>query len=98
MKIHWTNTAQDHLKSIHDYVAVSSCECAKRIVDRLTRRTIQIRDFPYSGRIIPEYESDQVREIIEGPYRILYCIQSDRIEILAVIHSARNVLRDQIHI
>lgn len=50
-------------------------------------------DFPLSGRIVPEYEFDQIREIIEYPYRIIYHIKSDQIDVLAVLHGAQNTLR-----
>lgn len=61
------------------------------MVDRLTKRSAQITDFPFSGRSVREYEMDQVREIIEGPYRIIYYIKSDQIDVLAVIHGAQNI-------
>jgi toxin ParE1/3/4 len=32
--------------------------------------------------------------LIEGPYRIIYHIKPDQIDVIAVIHGARNVLRD----
>ena len=62
------------------------------MVDRLTRRSQQIADFPLSGRRVAEYEMDQIREVIEGPYRIIYHIRADQIDVLAVIHGARDVL------
>jgi plasmid stabilization system protein ParE len=64
-------------------------------VDKLTRRSIQIATFPFSGRMVPEYELNEVREIIEAPYRIIYLVQpeNDQIEMLAVIHSAREELK-----
>ena len=68
-------------------------EYAKRMVDRITRRSQQIADFPFSGRKVPEYDIDQIREIIEGPYRIIYHIKPDQIDVVAVIHVARDVLR-----
>ena len=43
---------------------------------------------------MPEYELDQIREVIEGSYRIIYHLTSTHIDIIAVIHSARNVLRE----
>lgn len=52
-----------------------------------------IADFPFSGRKVPEYDIDQIREIIEGPYRIIYHIKPDQIDVVAVIHGARGVLR-----
>ena len=93
MKIHWTDTAENHLDAIHAYIAHDSPEYAKRMVDRLTRRSQQIADFPLSGRRVPEYEIDLIREVIEGPYRIIYYIKPDRIDVLAVLHAAQDVLR-----
>jgi len=92
MNVHWTDTAQDHLRAIHAYIAKDSPEYAKRMVDRLTRRSAQIADFPLSGRTVPEYQMEQIREVIEGPYRIIYYIKPDQIDVLAVIHGARDVL------
>lgn len=69
MKAHWTETAQDHLDAIYHYIAQDSPEYGKRTVDRLTRRSWQIAAHPLSGRVVPEYEMDQIREVIEGLYR-----------------------------
>lgn len=76
-------------------MAQTSPEYARRIVDKLTRRSIQIAAFPFSGRAVPEYEINEVREVIEGLYRVIYLVkeQDDQIEVLAVIHSARESLR-----
>ncbi len=93
MRVHWTDTAQEHLEAIYTYIARDSSEYALRMVDRLTRRSKQIGDVPLSGRRVPEYDVDQIREMIEGSYRIIYHIKSDQIDVLAVIHGARNVLR-----
>ena len=59
------------------------------MVERLTERSEQIAAFPLSGRMVPEYEAPDVREVIERPYRIIYRIKPDQIDILAVVHSAR---------
>ena len=91
MKVHWTETAEGHLDAIYSYIAQDSPEYAKRMVDYLTRRTQQIATFPLSGRRVPEYDLDQIREVIEGSYRIIYHIKSDRIDVIAVIHAAMNV-------
>ena len=93
MKVHWTETAQDHLDGIYSYIARDSVEYALRMVDRLTRRSQQIADVPLSGHRVPEYDMDQIREVIEQPYRIIYHIKPDQIDIIAVIHGARDVLR-----
>ena len=94
MRVLWTNAAVAQLEAIHDYVARTSPEYARRIVDRLTRRSVQISAFPFSGRIVSEYELNEVREIVEGSYRIIYLIKEGegRVEVLAVIHSSREGL------
>ena len=92
MNVHWTETAQDHIDAIHAYIARNSADYALRMVDRLTRRSQQIADAPLSGRRVPEYDLDQIRELIEGAYRIIYHIKPDQIDVIAVVHGARNVL------
>jgi plasmid stabilization system protein ParE len=62
---------------------------AQRTIDRLTKRSEQIAAFPLSGRMVPEYEVPDIREVIERPYRIIYRIRSDQIDVLAVVHSAQ---------
>ncbi|MEW6667920.1 MAG: type II toxin-antitoxin system RelE/ParE family toxin [Thermodesulfobacteriota bacterium] len=97
MRVHWTDTAEGHLDAIYAHIALDSPQYAKRMVDRLTRRSQQIVDFPLSGRRVPEYDVDQVREVIEGPYRIMYYIKPDQIDVVAVIHGAMDILRTGDH-
>ncbi len=89
MKVYWTDNSIGHLLGIYEYIARNSPVYAKRVVDRITRRSEQIAEFPLSGRKVPEYKAEDIREIIEKPYRIIYRIKSDQINILAVIHGAK---------
>jgi toxin ParE1/3/4 len=95
VRVLWTDAAIAQLDLIHNYVAQTSPEYAQRIVDQLTHRSKQIADFPFSGRMVPEYELNIVRELIEGSYRIIYLIkdEKERIEVLAVIHTSRDRLK-----
>lgn len=95
MRVHWTNNAVDHLVNIFEYIALNSPTYAKQMVDRITRRSSQIADNPLSGRMVPEYQAQDIRELIEKPYRIIYRVKADRIDVLAVIHGAR-LLPDEI--
>lgn len=91
MKVHWTDTAQRHLDAIYHFIAQDSPVYAQRMVDRLTRRSQQIGTFPFSGRSVPEYEMEQIREVLEGPYRIIYHVKGDQIDVLAVLHAAQDI-------
>lgn len=89
MRVHWTENAIDHLANIYGYIAHNSSTYARRMVDRITRRSEQIAEHTLSGRKVPEYDAEDIRELIEKPYRIIYRIKPDQIYVIAVIHSAR---------
>ncbi|HEY3567098.1 MAG TPA: type II toxin-antitoxin system RelE/ParE family toxin [Thermoanaerobaculia bacterium] len=89
MKVHWTDNAISQLIGIYDYIARDSSFYAQRMVDRLTRCSQQISDFPRSGRMVPEYEIPDIREVIEKPYRLIYRVKADQIDVIAVVHGAR---------
>lgn len=92
MNVVWTETTQRHLDSIYDYIAKDSKYYALKTVDNLTRRSIQIGEFPLSGRMVSEIEAQNIREVIEGNYRIIYHITPNQIDVLAVLHSAQDIL------
>ena len=89
MKVYWTQNAIKHLTNIYEYIALNSPTYARRMVDRITQRSEQISTLPFSGRIVPEYETEDIRELIEKPYRIIYRLKQDQIDVLAVIHGAQ---------
>ena len=89
MKVQWTENAIGHLVNIYEYIAINSPTYGRRMVDRITRRSEQIAEQPHSGRKVPEYDADDIRELIEKPYRIIYRIKPNQIDVVAVIHGAR---------
>jgi toxin ParE1/3/4 len=94
VKVFWTETAVENLSAIYTSIAQNSPQYATRIIDRITRRSQQIVNFPLSGRIVPEFETEQIREVIEGSYRIIYYIKPEQIDVLAVIHGAQEIIPD----
>ena len=91
MKVSWTPGSQADLRAIHRYIAEDSPGNATQMIDRLTRRDQQISAFPESGRMVPEYQQADLREVIEGGYRIIYRILADRIDILTVRHGSKRM-------
>lgn len=89
MKVHWTQNALDHLVIIYEHIALNSPLYARGMVDKLTRHSEQIADYPFSGRKVPQYGAADVREIIEAPYRIIYRMNRDQIDVIAAVHCAR---------
>src|SRR5439155_17396370 len=95
MKVVWTDRARRHLRAIHNYIAEDSPRNATRMIDRITRKSESLARWPLSGHIVPEYAGEptqqSVRQILQGNYRIIYRVKPDCIQVLAVIHAAREL-------
>ncbi len=90
VEVIWAPSALDDLDSIAEYIARDSPELASLFVGRLIEATDRLQEFPLSGRIIPEINHPDCREIIYGSYRIMYRIERSEVWITGVIHGARN--------
>jgi addiction module RelE/StbE family toxin len=89
-EIIWTPFALEDLQSIYDYIARDSPVYAGKFIDKLVDRVDILIDHPEAGRIVPEFENELIRELIEGSYRIIYDIKSiTEIAIIRIHHSAR---------
>ena len=91
VKTVWTDVAIDDLKSIHEHISRDSKFYADRFIDKLISRVDQLEKYPESGRMVPEFQNETIRELIEGNYRIVYKINPDHIGIVRVHHSAREL-------
>jgi len=91
VRVVWTENAQRHLTQIHDYIAIDSPRYALAMVDRITRRSQQCGKFPLMAGKVLEYDREDIREVLENPYRIIYRVLADRVDILAIIHGARRL-------
>ena len=91
VKIIWTEFAIEDLRSIYHYISMDSKRYADRFVEKLIERVEQLEAFPKSGRVVPEFSIETIRELIEGNYRIIYKISTNQISIVRVHHSARQL-------
>lgn len=41
--------------------------------------------------MVPEYERKDIREVIEGRYRIIYLVETSQVQVLTVVHGARTL-------
>lgn len=90
----WTWSARNDLRAIHDYIARDSGVYARRMINRIGRSVQRLRRFPESGWRVPEWERDDLREILVGNYRVIYQPAADVVRILAVVHAARQLPND----
>lgn len=87
--IRWTEQAVDDLAGIREFIGRDSSAYAQLVVARLYASVSQLREFPESGRVVPERGEIWLRELVRPPYRIVYRRRDDLVEVLTVFHSAR---------
>jgi toxin ParE1/3/4 len=90
VEITWDEYALENVQEIYDFIAKDSTHYAEKQINKLLQRIEVLKTFPLSGKMVPEFEIDSVRELVEGNYRIIYEVFSeDSIGILTVHHSAK---------
>ena len=90
-QINWTKKSLKDLRAINDYISLDSTFYAARFISKLIRRVDQLIEFPESGRMVPEKNVHEIRELIEGNYRIFYRLQKEKITILRIHNAASKI-------
>jgi toxin ParE1/3/4 len=88
VKVAWSEAAEEDLHSILLYVAMDDVDAAFKLVDRLEAAGDGLAQFPRRGR---PGRAPGTREWVvpRSSYILIYEIRDERIEILRVMHGAR---------
>ncbi len=89
LKIKWSPRAASNFEEICDYIAKDSEYYAILYAKKVTAIVKAIPQFPKSGRIVPEYEDENLREKFYENYRIVYRLKEELVEIVAICHGAK---------
>jgi plasmid stabilization system protein ParE len=92
MRVTWTARARTRLAEIHDYIAQDSKPHAVAMVQRILDRAEVLTFAPRSGPRLQAFADDEVRELLERPYRIIYRVSANSIEILTVKHYRQRLI------
>ncbi|MEO9591268.1 MULTISPECIES: type II toxin-antitoxin system RelE/ParE family toxin [Pirellulaceae] len=88
-KIYWTRQSREDLRAVRAHIARDAPATASAYVRKLRLSVGRLRQFPFSGEVVPEIGREDLREVLQGNYRIIYRVADRRVDILAVFHSAR---------
>lgn len=85
--------AETAISDLHDirewYTEQRSPEVGEQLIAGVFSQVERLADFPESGRIVPEFNVSNLREIIHPPFRIVYRLDGDRVRIVRVWRSER---------
>lgn len=86
MKIIGSPLAVERLEEIVNYIAKDSPSSAVKWANSVFTKIESLEQFPYMGRVVPEINRNEIREILFKNYRIIYNVKGDAISILTVRH------------
>lgn len=89
VKVVWTDDAIEDLKSINKFISIDSPKNANRFSNKILDKTEILSNFPNLGRVVPEFNVESIRELIEGNYRIIYQIQDLKVEVIRIHHTSQ---------
>jgi toxin ParE1/3/4 len=90
-RVFWTEPALADVQEIMHFVAKDSRRYALKLADRIMEASRGLASQPHSGGRVPEFDRDDLREVLVRPYRSIYNVRSDDCYVVAVIHGARDV-------
>jgi toxin ParE1/3/4 len=90
MRIRLTDSAMQDLQAINEWYKAEQAPAAGRaLIKKIFLRIDKLSDYPELGRIVPEFGQQHIRELIQNPYRIVYRLGQQHIDIIRIWHSRR---------
>lgn len=89
MRVRFLISAHQDMQSIKAYLAKENPQTAKRLIQKFRESTDRLKEFPQSGRMIPELNNPNLRESLVDRYRIMYQVDESSVNVFAVYDSRR---------
>ncbi len=96
MRIIWSPSAVERAAEIAEYISRDNLAAAEKWIETVFSKVEQLKSFPKSGRIVPEINSKDFRELIYGNYRIIYRVEKTPVSILTIRHGKQILPIDEI--
>ena len=90
MKITFATSAVNDLQAIRNWYGEQQAPVmGEKLISKVIFQVERLADFPESGRIVPEFGIENLREIIYSPFRIVYRLDGNRVRIVRIWRSER---------
>lgn len=87
----WSPRALEDVVSIAAYIATDSPAYAAAIVKKIIGTTRDLNSFPFSGRMVPEFDDESMREKFVYSYRVIYRVRGEIVTVATVLHVRRQL-------
>jgi plasmid stabilization system protein ParE len=89
LKILFTPTGRRQFLEVIAYIYRDNPSAAANFHRKAEEKLSRLKQFPDSGRILPEFPDLPFREVIVEPYRFFYRVKDKTVWIVAVWHGAQ---------
>jgi plasmid stabilization system protein ParE len=89
--VRWTETATEDLEEAAEFIGRDSRSYAAALVQETRAAAGSLRTFAERGRVVPEIDASDIRELFSGSYRFIYQVTADGVFILAFVHGTRDL-------
>lgn len=89
-RVAWSRTALRDLHDITAFIRRDSKHYASTVEERIKDVAASLAKFPESGRIGPELDDPRYRERLVDAYRLVYYLDGEAVNIIAIIHARRS--------
>ena len=84
MKIIWSLLSVDQVRDIASYIALDKPSVAEQWDETIFDSVKRLVDVPYSGRVVPEINRNEIREVVLKNYRVIYKVKENEVLVLLV--------------
>jgi len=84
LTIYWSPLAVDRLENIFKYISKEDNDAAYKLVSKILKKVETLSKFPERGRKVPEANREEVREVFETEYRIIYRVEAKKVFVLSI--------------
>lgn len=71
-RVVWSRRASQDLEAIAHYIAADSPTYAGIVVKTVVHQTRALSRFPRSGQKVPEFDNENIRELLIYSYRVFF--------------------------
>ena len=86
----WSPRARSDARLALEYIRTDSPAAAERFAKALVAAARSLADLSERGRVVPELDDPQVRELFLARHRVVYEVFPDRVAVLRIIHASRD--------
>jgi toxin ParE1/3/4 len=96
MRVVWTQLATEQLDEAMAYIAQDRPATAAEWLEDILDLAGSLADFPDQGKMVPEAEREEIRELILAPYRLIYRRDEKAVYVTMLLHSRRHLSADDV--